>query len=222
MKEIAPGLYKLGGFPPNGINVYLAEDVLIDAATKFAKGRILRQIKDRPLSALALTHAHPDHQGAAKAICEARGIPLACHTDDVAAMEGTAPLQDAPHQDTMLNKLIAATWQGPPYEVSRPLSEGDEIAGFRVVHAPGHSPGEVIYFRDSDRVAICGDVINTMNLLTGLPRVQEPPVMFTTDVEQNRRSIVKLAELNPALVCPGHGAPLAKIGKLEKLADRFR
>jgi len=35
-------------------------------------------------------------------------------------------------------------------------SEGDEVAGFRVVHAPGHRPGEVIFFRESDGVAICG------------------------------------------------------------------
>ncbi len=37
---------------------------------------------------LALTHVHPDHQGVAKDVCEARGIPLACHADDVDAMEG--------------------------------------------------------------------------------------------------------------------------------------
>jgi glyoxylase-like metal-dependent hydrolase (beta-lactamase superfamily II) len=43
--------------------------------------------------------------------------------------------------------------------VARPLSEGDEVAGFRVIHALGHAPGEVIFFRDSDRVAICGDVV---------------------------------------------------------------
>jgi glyoxylase-like metal-dependent hydrolase (beta-lactamase superfamily II) len=37
---------------------------------------------------VALTHCHPDHQGAAQAVCEAFRIPLACHRDDVAAMEG--------------------------------------------------------------------------------------------------------------------------------------
>ena len=48
-------------------------------------------------------------------------------------------------------------------------SEGDEVAGFRVVHAPGHARGEVIFFRDSDRVAICGDVIRNMSYATALP-----------------------------------------------------
>jgi len=54
---------------------------------------ILKQTADRKLSLLALTHAHPDHQGSARAVCEARGIPLACHADDVDAIEGRRPVR---------------------------------------------------------------------------------------------------------------------------------
>ena len=68
-----------------------------------------------------------------------------------------------------------ALWQGPPHKVDRVLHEGDEVAGFRVVHAPGHARGEVIFFRDSDRVAICGDVIRNMSYATALPGLAEPP-----------------------------------------------
>ena len=71
------------------------------------------------------------------------------------------------------------------------------MAGFRVVHAPGHARGEVIFFRDSDRVAICGDVVRNMSYLTGLPGVKEPPDEFTYDPAENRRSIRKLAALEP-------------------------
>ena len=92
MRQLAPDLWQLRGFPPNGINVYLAEDVLIDPATRQSGRRILSQIEDRPLSLLALTHAHPDHQGAVQEVCEARRVPLACHTDDVDAMEGHQPM----------------------------------------------------------------------------------------------------------------------------------
>ena len=77
------------------------------------------------------------------------------------------------------------------------LHEGDEVAGFRVVHAPGHARGEVIFFRDSDRVAICGDVIRNMSYATALPGIKEPPTIFTYDPAENRRSIRKLAELEP-------------------------
>ena len=80
------------------------------------------------------------------------------------------------------------------------LREGDVVGGFRVVHAPGHAPGEVIFFRDSDRVALCGDVIRNMSFLTTLPGIKEPPHLLTYDPAENRRSIRKLAALRPALI----------------------
>jgi hydroxyacylglutathione hydrolase len=218
LKQLAPDLWQLRGLPPNGINVYLAEDVLIDTATRRAGRRILRQLVDRPLALVALTHAHPDHQGAVQQVCEARAVPLACHADDVDAMEGRRPLQAS---NSAVNGLIKRFWEGPPRKVDRVLQEGDEVAGYRVIHAPGHARGEVIFFRESDRVAIAGDVINTINLWTGLPRIQEPPEVFTADPAENRRSIRKLLDLRPSLVCVGHGAPLRDIAKLERLVERL-
>ncbi len=84
MKKLAAGVERIGQFPLPMVNVYLAEDVLIDAGTTWDRWRIPRQIKDRDISMLALTHVHPDHQGLARDICRERDIPLACHTDDVA------------------------------------------------------------------------------------------------------------------------------------------
>jgi hydroxyacylglutathione hydrolase len=218
LKQLAPDLWQLRGLPPNGINVYLAEDVLIDAATRRAGRRILSQVEDRPLSLVALTHVHPDHQGAVQEVCEARPVPLACHADDVDAMEGRRPVQER-NRDAMVNRIIRRFWEGPPRKVDRVLNEGDEVAGFRVIHAPGHARGEVIYFREADRVAIAGDVINTMNVFTGLPSVRQPPATFTLDPVENRRSIRKLLDLRPSLVCVGHGAPLRDISKLERLVE---
>ena len=220
MKQLAPGVERLFGLPLNAINVYLVDDVIIDAATKLASRRILRQVIDRPVSMVALTHVHPDHQGAAHAVCEARGIPLACHIEGVDAMEGREQGQQA-DVSSVINRLVEWAWEGPPHPVKRPFSDGDEIAGFRVVHAPGHAPSEVIFFRDSDRVAICGDVINTMDLRTGIPRVQEPPDVFTLDPVLNRQSIRRLLELQPSLILPGHGPALRDIGKLERLVAGF-
>jgi hydroxyacylglutathione hydrolase len=220
VKQLAPDVWQLRGFR-DAINVYMIGDVLIDAATRRARRRILGQIENRPLSLVALTHVHPDHQGVAKDVCEARGVPLACHEADVAAMEGRAPVQQA--SSNPINKMIVKFWEGPPHPVGRVLTEGDDVAGFRVIHAPGHAPGEVIFFRDSDRVAICGDVINNVNFLTGRVRVGEPPGIFTLDPTENRRSIRKLAELEPSLVCPGHGPPVRgeALGELERLAASF-
>ena len=48
----------------------------------------LRELRGHTPRLVALTHCHPDHQGAAKAVCDTFGIPLACHRADVPAMEG--------------------------------------------------------------------------------------------------------------------------------------
>lgn len=217
MRELAPGVWQLRGLPPNAINIYLIEDVLIDAATRRAGRRVLRQIEGRPLSMVALTHCHPDHQGVAKLVCQARQVPLACHAGDVDSMEGRAPVQRA-SPDNPVNKLISRFWEGPPHRVGRVLADGEEIAGFRVIHTPGHTPGHVVFFRESDRVAIAGDVLNNMNVLTGIPGLHEPRRQFTLDPEENRRSIRRLAELRPSLACFGHGPPLRDPAKLEGFA----
>lgn len=215
MKYLAPGVWRLKEFPAPTINCYLAEDVLIDAGRTWDRRRIFAELEGREISMLALTHVHPDHQGVARDVCEARGIPLACHADDVDAMEGRRPVQEA-SADNPVNRMIASIWQGPPYKVERVLEEGDEVAGFRVLHAPGHSRGHVLFFRESDRVVICGDVIRNMSYATGLPGIKEPPPLFTYDMEENRRSIRRLAELDPSLILPGHGPAVTDMGAFER------
>ena len=215
MRNLAPGVWRLREVPLPTINVYLAEDVLIDAGRTWDRRRIFAELEGLEISMLALTHVHPDHQGAAKDVCEARGVPLACHADDVEAMEGGRPVQEA-HRSHPVNRVIRALWEGPPHRVDRVLQEGDEVAGFRVVHAPGHSRGQVIFFRDSDRVAICGDVIRNMSYATALPGIKEPPVIFTMDPVENRRSIRRLAALEPTLILPGHGPAVTDIGEFER------
>src|SRR5271165_416656 len=93
MREVADGVWQLAGFPRDMFNVYLMGDVLVDAATRWARWRIVRQVRDRPLRMVALTHCHPDHQGAARALCRRFGVPLACHEADVPAMEGRTSMQ---------------------------------------------------------------------------------------------------------------------------------
>ena len=101
-------------------------------------------------------------------------------------------------------------FMGPPHPVARALSDGDEVAGFTVLETPGHSPGHLSYWRASDGVLIIGDVLFNLNMLTGL---REPPTAFTPDPARNRESARRLAELEPSLVCFGHGPPLRDTAK---------
>jgi hydroxyacylglutathione hydrolase len=213
MRELAADVFMLRGMPPNAINVYLLGDVLLDAATRQGERRIMRQIAARGLGAHALTHAHPDHQGSSHAICERLGIPLWCGQGDVPAMEtpGGVAGSNPPTWATFVQRRF---WVGPPHPVARALVEGDQVAGFTVLETPGHSPGHVAYWRESDRVLILGDVLNNMNLMTGIPGLHEPPAAFTPDPPRNRTSARRLGELRPRLACFGHGPPLRDPGKL--------
>jgi hydroxyacylglutathione hydrolase len=204
VKRLADGLYQLRGFPPDAINVYLMGDVIVDAGTRHAPKRILSQVRGQRVQAHALTHAHPDHQGASREICEQLGIPLWCGRDDVRAME-TGTFGQPPH---WVNRLIDWAWAGPPHPVARALEEGDGVGGFEVLHVPGHSPGHLAYWRESDRVLVLGDVLNNVNVTTGIRGLREPKVIFTPDPARNRQSARRLGELEPALVCFGHGPPL--------------
>ncbi len=213
MKEVAEDVHLLSGWPPNAINVYLVGDVLIDAATRQAERRIFKQLAGHTLSAHALTHVHPDHQGASHAVCERFGVPLWCGEHDAPRMEspgavvGEKLLRGGP----VLRGYAALQrqwWVGPPHPVARTLREGDEVAGFTVLDTPGHTRGHVALWRERDRVLILGDVLNNMNLMTGIAGLHEPPEFFNVDSAQNRASARRLAALRPSLACFGHGPPL--------------
>jgi glyoxylase-like metal-dependent hydrolase (beta-lactamase superfamily II) len=164
-------------------------------------------LRGRPVRAHALTHAHPDHQGASHAVCAELDVPLWCGAADAEAMDtGQATLFQAEH---WVNSLQQRYWTGPAHHVSRRLREGDEVAGFEVLEVPGHSPGHVAYWRERDRVLIAGDLANHVALPGGRgPGLREPAAIFTHDAARNRESIRRVAALQPAVALFGHGPPL--------------
>jgi hydroxyacylglutathione hydrolase len=212
LKELADGVRQLKGFPPDAINVYLVADVLIDAGTRRAGRRILRQLEGESVSAHALTHAHPDHQGASDEVCGKLGLPYWVGERDVSWAEEPDRMADG-QASNPFNRLAMKYWAGPGRNVDRSLREGDEVAGFRVIDVPGHTPGHVAYWRESDGVLILGDVLNNVNVTTGVPGLNDPKPYLTADPVENRRSARKLAPLEPTLVLFGHGRPLRDMRK---------
>jgi glyoxylase-like metal-dependent hydrolase (beta-lactamase superfamily II) len=206
VQQLADGLHQLRGFPPHFFNVYLMGPVLVDAASRHAHRRILRQLRGQRVEAHALTHAHPDHQGASHRVCEALGVPYWVGEGDRAAAESGDIARFQP--DVIVNKVLHGLLSGPGRPVDRGLREGDEVGGFAVLEVPGHSDGHVAFWRESDRTLVCGDVVTNMTFRTGLPGLHEPERVFTPDPARNRDSARRLAELEPALVCFGHGPPL--------------
>jgi glyoxylase-like metal-dependent hydrolase (beta-lactamase superfamily II) len=198
VKQLAEGVWQLGGFPRDALNVYVIGDVLIDAGTRLDRRRILRQLDGRTIEAHALTHAHPDHYGASHAVCAALDVPLWCGAADVEAVEAGRIVGRG-------GRMLPGPQAHP---VARALREGDEVAGFTVLDTPGHSPGHVSYWRESDRVLLCGDVMWGRNAFTLRGPIREPFRLLSPDVRLNRDSARRIVALEPELVCFGHGPSL--------------
>ena len=207
MKELAPGVWQIGCMPLNGMNAYLLEDVLVDAAARFHAKRILKALSGRTVAAHALTHAHADHQGASHEVCTALGVPFWVPENDVAPAEDPTLIAER-QPDTFLAQFFVRIFKGPGHKVDRVLRAGDDVAGFTVLDTPGHSAGHVSYWRESDRVLILGDVLTNMDVITGIPGLREPKKSLTPDPERNRESARRLGPLEPKLALFGHGAPL--------------
>jgi glyoxylase-like metal-dependent hydrolase (beta-lactamase superfamily II) len=215
MERVAEDLFLLDGRPRHAINAYLMGDVLVDAGTRQARRRILRQLRGQAVRAHALTHVHPDHQGASHAVCTEFDIPLFAGSDDAEAMESAEVMaqRDGGGPETLVQRTF---FTGPPHPVARRLREGDEVAGFTVLETPGHTPGHLGYWREDDRTLVAGDVFFNVNPLTGRPGLRPPPDGFNDDTERNRESMRRLAALDPAVVVFGHGPPLRDRGALQR------
>ncbi len=218
MKQLTDDLFVLEGFPPYAINAYIAGKVLIDAATRFDAWRIVRRARSRGVTAHALSHAHPDHQGSSHAVCEALGIPLWCGEADAYAMETRGEIM-ARMPKHWLSGTVGRLWTGPPHPVSRRLREGDEIGTFTVIETPGHTAGHVSFWREEDRTLITGDVLCNVNIWNGRVMLREPEAIFTLDPIENRRSARRFLALEPRLVCFGHGPPLRDTQKFMRYVE---
>jgi glyoxylase-like metal-dependent hydrolase (beta-lactamase superfamily II) len=206
MEWLAEDLQLVGGGLPWTFNVYLMGDVLVDAGSRQSARRILRQVGGQGLRAHALTHVHPDHQGASHRVCTERGLPLWCGEADAPAMEDGQIARRQP--DHFMNRFSERTWAGPPHPVARRLREGDEVGGFTVLEVPGHTAGHVAFWRELDRTLVLGDVLTNMSMYTGARGLHEPPRFFSQDPQRNRDAARRVAALEPELVCFGHGPPL--------------
>jgi hydroxyacylglutathione hydrolase len=208
MEEVADDVWTLSSFPPHSINAWIAGDVLIDAQTRRDGKKIVKQIGSRKLSAHAITHAHPDHQGASHHVCTELGLPYWVPEADVAPAEDPSLIGER-QPSNALAQFFDKIFTGPAHKVDRPLHEGDEVGSFRVIDAPGHSAGHVVFWREADGVLIVGDVLNSMHVLTMKRGLRLPLDALTPDPARNRQSARKLADLGePSVVLFGHGPPV--------------
>jgi steroid delta-isomerase-like uncharacterized protein len=214
---IADGVWVVrGGFPLRTMNVYLIQDdggvTMFDGGISdmtdavAAAGARLGGIKR-----IVLGHADADHRGAAPGL----GAPVYCHPLEREAAESDSPLrpywhleQLSPHGRLLLGRLLPV-WDGGAVKIEGTVKEGDEVAGFHVIELPGHAPGLIGLFRDSDRLALVSDCFYTLDPQTGIKGPARVPHRgFNADTERARESIRKLAAMEPSVAWAGHADPV--------------
>jgi len=217
VERIAEGVWIVrGGFPSKTMNVYLIEDdggVTVYDAGISDMGPALKAacVRFGGAKRVVLGHADCDHRGSAPVL----GVPTYCHPADRDAAESNNAFRGywdmsklAPHARRIYPKLLQM-WDGGAVKIAGTLDEGDEVAGFRVVHLPGHAPGLIGLFRDTDRLALVSDCFYTVDPQTGRKNAAHVPhPAFNVDTEQARASIRKLAGLNPSAAWAGHALPV--------------
>lgn len=204
--EIAPDVYLLSEFPRRYLNAYIVDDVLVDAGTRWWGKRLVRQLQNHTIRKHVLTHAHPDHQGMSAAICDRLNIPLLCHEDERTVVESGNTFAMMPANRT--NKLFERFMAGGGHPIAETVEEGDTIGSFEVIETPGNAPGHISFWRETDGTVILGDVIANIHLFSLQYGLHEIPHRFAHDPEASIESARKIADLEPDLVCFGHGPPL--------------
>lgn len=244
--SVAPGAW---GRKELFVNFYIIQDsgsknwALVDAGLKWSTPRIRRMADDlfgmgsRP-SAIILTHGHFDHIGALQALVEDWNVPVYAHRLEIPYLTGHSAYP--PPDPTVGGGLMSAmSWMYPrgPVNVQqyvRALPDDNTIPGFpdwKYIHTPGHSPGHISLFRESDRVLIAGDAFVTtkaesaLYALSGMKQISGPPKYFTCNWASAELSVIKLAALDPAVAATGHGAVMQGEelrGALRNLSTNFK
>lgn len=207
-RQLAKDLIHIPVMPRNSINAYIVEGMLIDSGIKASFNIIQKAISQTPIHLHILTHAHADHQGCSNRICNEYQIPLYCHEKEVARAQSGLATADYPDSKGWIARLQQRYWAGAGYGVSKTIKENDLIGNFRVIETPGHAAGHISLFREWDGTLIIGDAATNMHLLTTVTGLRLPPAIFTSNQAENIRSLQKLANLKPRLLCFGHGPVL--------------
>lgn len=219
MQTILPGVHTFTGLMAG--RVYLIEDpdglTLIDTSIAPAGSKILKQIADlgrKPtdVKRILITHAHPDHVGSLPELKQITGAEVILSTVERPVIEGKAPIaRVTPDKAVGLARLGIRPPETilKPTPVDREVNDGDTLTevlgGLQVIATPGHAPGHLAFWQPQKRILFLGDVLMRFGNW-----IRYPISILTCDMDENLRSLKKVANLNPAIVCLGHGAPITE------------
>jgi glyoxylase-like metal-dependent hydrolase (beta-lactamase superfamily II) len=207
-EAIAPGLYGLVG---GAVNVFVLDDgesglTVIDAGLPGGTGRVLELIRalghsPQDVRHILITHTDTDHVGGLKPLAGATGA--AVYASDESA--GYLQRRTSPPHMRMPARFFAAavSWLLlRAVTVDHRVPDGEMLpiaGGIQVIATPGHTPDHVCYYWGRERVLFAGDLLNNRSGLTLTPH------RITWDMTRARASARRVLQLDPALICMGHG-----------------
>jgi glyoxylase-like metal-dependent hydrolase (beta-lactamase superfamily II) len=214
MYRILNGIYSVEGLRIGRVYVITGSDgvTLIDTSIPGAQRTIAKELETigyrlSDVKRILITHAHNDHIGSLAALKEATGASVyAHHRYESAVIRGEKPVLRPPLHgfSRVLSRMLIE--KRTPTQVDHELQEGDHLdevlSGLEVVDTPGHTPGHCCFWLPEQRLLFGGDVMAHLPFGLSLPLAS-----YTPDMEEAKRSIHKVAEMNVATLCLGHGEP---------------
>jgi glyoxylase-like metal-dependent hydrolase (beta-lactamase superfamily II) len=220
-REIVPGVFHLG---TTYVGCYAVEEsgayTFVDTGLPGYWEHLVGFLASRgaPLAAVkavVLTHHHVDHRGNAERLRKEAGARALVHQADLRAAMGKAPPPRWPlWKPRVLVYLLHALRRGAA-GVS-PLLEASSLADEevldvpgrpRVVHVPGHTPGNVVLSVDDRDVLLVGDALATLDLVTGASGPRLLPRFMNEDDGLALASLANIEPLRARWILPSHGLP---------------
>jgi glyoxylase-like metal-dependent hydrolase (beta-lactamase superfamily II) len=232
VEEVVPGVHALGGRRGGRVRAYLVDSgvrelTLVDTLRE-PDGRLVLAALDalgrppRHLRHIALTHAHLGHLGGVAALKRASGALVYAEASEADVVAGRRPAQGprsrfSPREPRLWPLQVGrlgSRSSHDPVEIDWAIAHGDEVGPLQVVGTPGHTPGHLSFHWPERGVVIAGDAVTTW------PRLSAGWDATILNPEQHALSLRRLARLEAAVVCPGHGEPITDDapGQLSRLA----
>lgn len=242
---VAPGVW---GMKDIFVNVYAILNpsennwFLVDAGLKWSAPKIKRMAEllfgagSKP-AAIILTHGHFDHVGSLVQLATEWDVQVYAHHLEMPYLTGVSSYPPAdPTVGGGLMADLSFLYPKTPINIEDrviSLPQSGLIPGlpeWKFIHTPGHAPGHISLFRDSDKVLIAGDAIVTTKqesalfVALQLKKLSGPPKYFTCDWSAAATSVRQIADLEPDVIATGHGRPMRGAGMrktLHNLANDF-